>query len=149
MSQTITFREMVKMIHPDHNPSITDAGGKMRTVILYKNEPVELYKLAVRWGLLGKKRPEPARPRPTIRPAPRSTPRQSRTWTTPPRPKYDWLAYFNEEPEVEGFVCVRTLENSRVKVVRVTPKRVYFYYNGRRTFASRKNIYVVKWVQVN
>jgi hypothetical protein len=58
------------------------------------------------------------------------------------------LAYFDEEPVEGGHVCVSTKNRMRVEVVRVTPKRVYFYHEGRRTFANKKNCYVVKRVRV-
>lgn len=46
------FRQLVKMIHPDHNPDIVDAGGKMALVVANKTNPLYLQKLAARWGLL-------------------------------------------------------------------------------------------------
>lgn len=49
---TINFRELVKKIHPDYNPSMEDAGTKMASAIKYKNDPSYLYRLAVSWGVL-------------------------------------------------------------------------------------------------
>ena len=152
MSRTITFKELVKLIHPDHNPHITDAGGKMRNAVLFKDKPEELYKLGIRWGVvLG----APSKPKTSIKPAPRTS-----GWDTgrpgrvpqplrPRPPRYEWRAFLNETPRINDHVVITTLESIRVLVVRTTPKRVYFYHNGRRTFASTKNVYVVREVRVN
>jgi hypothetical protein len=149
MSETITFRELVRKIHPDHNPNVQDAGDKMRQATLFRNQPEELYKLAVRWGLIAGVRPEfdlrwsePETPRPQ----PQAPPRPARP--EPSRPVYDWRAFFNEEPVEGGHVCVTTRDRTRVQVVRVTPNRVYFYIDGKRHFAHRKNVYVVRNVRV-
>lgn len=148
MSNTITFRELVKKIHPDHNPHIEDAGGKMRSAVLYKNNPEELYKLAVLWGLV-----EGAKPEYDLRWVGEETPQRPSRPRPQPRqptygPVYDWRAFFNEEPQVGGYVCVTTRDRRRVKVERVTPKRVYFYIDGKRHFALKKNTYVVHKVRV-
>lgn len=52
MNNTITFKEFVKLIHPDTNPSITDAGAKMAEATKYKNSPQTLFNLGVKWGLI-------------------------------------------------------------------------------------------------
>jgi hypothetical protein len=161
MSRTLSFRELVKLIHPDHNPHIIDAGGKMRDAVLFKDKPEELYKLAVRWGCV-----TGATRKPRIKPAPRThnpyTDRRPNrpteaSWDTgrqrtprpraPRPPRYEWRAFLRERPEVNGHVCVNTLGGIRVMVVRVTPKRVYFYHNGRRTYASIKSVHVVREVR--
>jgi len=49
----ITFREIVKLIHPDSNPYITNASEKMNDVMMHRNNPRALWNLAVRWGLVG------------------------------------------------------------------------------------------------
>lgn len=141
MNREITFRELVKLIHPDYNPNITDAGGKMRTAVLYKDEPKELYKLGIRWGVVVGRISQTK-----ITPVPRNS-----TWdtgTSPRPPRYEWRAFLNETPRINNHVVVSTLDGARVIVVRKTPKRVYFYYNGKRTFASTKNVYVVRQVRV-
>jgi hypothetical protein len=57
---TITFKEAIKMVHPDSNPNITDAGEKVSAIMAYKNDGVALYKLLNFWGLVGiKPEPEP------------------------------------------------------------------------------------------
>lgn len=49
---TITYRELVKLIHPDLNPDISDPGGKMRLITIHKNDPARLFQFAVNWGLI-------------------------------------------------------------------------------------------------
>lgn len=49
---TISFRELAKMIHPDLNPTITDPGLKMSEAVKFKNYPNILYKKAIEWGLI-------------------------------------------------------------------------------------------------
>jgi hypothetical protein len=49
---TITFTELVKLIHPDHNPHITNAGEKMAIVTRNRNNPSVLFSYAVDWGLV-------------------------------------------------------------------------------------------------
>jgi hypothetical protein len=50
---TLTFRELVKMIHPDINPDIEDAGAKMSQATRHRENPSFLFRLAVQWGLIG------------------------------------------------------------------------------------------------
>jgi len=50
---TLTFRELVKMIHPDINPEIDDAGAKMSMATRHRDNPSFLFQLAVQWGLVG------------------------------------------------------------------------------------------------
>ena len=48
----ITFREIVKLIHPDSNPLITNPSEKMNDVLLNRANKMALWNLAVRWGLI-------------------------------------------------------------------------------------------------
>lgn len=50
--ETITFRELVKMIHPDLNPEVIDPGTKMATAKRHRDNPSILFDFAVRWGLI-------------------------------------------------------------------------------------------------
>lgn len=49
---TMTFKEAIKLVHPDSNPHITDAGVKVSAIMLYKNDEACLYRLINNWGLL-------------------------------------------------------------------------------------------------
>jgi len=51
----ISFQEAIKLVHPDSNPDVTDAGTKVKTVKLYRDDPVKLHRLLTQWGLLIKK----------------------------------------------------------------------------------------------
>ena len=48
----ISFKDIVKLIHPDTNPNITDASGKMSLVLKYKKDTAVLWNLAVKWCLV-------------------------------------------------------------------------------------------------
>jgi len=48
----MNFREAVKKIHPDINPDIKDAGNKMRTLVINKNDPEKIYLWMKKWGLV-------------------------------------------------------------------------------------------------
>ncbi len=48
----MTFKEIVKMIHPDLNPNMPDVGSKMADVVKYKHNPTQLFHLAIKWGLV-------------------------------------------------------------------------------------------------
>lgn len=157
MSRTMSFKELVRLIHPDTCPNVVDAGDKMRTAKLYRKEPEELFKLAVRWGVAFK-RPEKKTLPPSrtatvkgverrgrkvfIRPAPRTKPKPRK------RAIRTWMQFPEEDPRSGEYVVVRTLEDAIVQVVRLTPKRVYFYHNDRRTFASMCNVTVIRKVTV-
>jgi hypothetical protein len=53
MSSTqISYPEIIRMVHPDTNPSIQDAGNKIATIKRHRDNPNFLYTLAVRWGLV-------------------------------------------------------------------------------------------------
>ena len=54
-TQTIKFRDAIKMVHPDHNPSIADAGAKVCAVMKHKDSPKHLFILMVKWGLVKEK----------------------------------------------------------------------------------------------
>jgi len=54
---TITFREAIKLVHPDSNPNITNAGEKVKTVMYHKKNESVLYKLMVHWNLIKRTRP--------------------------------------------------------------------------------------------
>ncbi len=158
MCRSITFKQLIKLIHPDTcEVNLNDYGGKVRTAKLYREEPEELYKLAVRWGvapLQQSTQPQIPSITPTI---PTITPVTEQRWVSPKQhrrptratvPRWIWRGFPYETPTENCHVFVHTKNDARVLVVRVTPKRVYFYYNGRRTFASRINVTVAKEIRV-
>lgn len=65
----MSFTDLVKMIHPDLNPGITDAGGKMAEAVRWKTNEAMLFRLAVRWNLVpGQEAPRTEATRETPRP---------------------------------------------------------------------------------
>ena len=50
----MTFNELVRLIHPDLNPDIKDAGDKMIQAVTYKDNEYKLEQLAIKWGLIDK-----------------------------------------------------------------------------------------------
>lgn len=53
--EEVTFRELVKKVHPDLNPNIKDAGHKMSLITKYRNDQRMLIKLASEWGFIESK----------------------------------------------------------------------------------------------
>lgn len=169
MMSTISYKDIVKLIHPDHNPNIDDAGGKMRDARLWRKDESILYRLGVQWGVINptpKPTPKPT-PRPTIRPAPRTvrpTPRR-RTVRPTPRPtpttngpqsassweqaeadkkkkqNDEWFSFRvrNRIFQKGDTIYVRTRKESFV-VEKTTDKRVYFMVDGKITFSLKKNV---------
>jgi hypothetical protein len=48
----MNYKELIKMVHPDLNPNIKDAGVKVTEIMKNKNDPSELMRLAIQWGLI-------------------------------------------------------------------------------------------------
>jgi len=48
----ILFKDAIRLVHPDSNKNIIDAGEKVKTVMMYKNEPKMLYTCLRKWGLV-------------------------------------------------------------------------------------------------
>jgi hypothetical protein len=128
---TISFREIVKLIHPDHNPNITDAGSKMSDVMKYRSDEGMLYRLGVHWGVI--QRPEQPTPRPSV------NRRNERPRPTPRVDEYTEFRRRNRIFQPGDVVFVRT-KRTRVVVERVSENRVYFRFNGKKSWAMKKNV---------
>ena len=48
----ISFTDLVKLIHPDTNPNITNPSEKMSIVLRNRSNKKALYNLAVQWGVV-------------------------------------------------------------------------------------------------
>ena len=163
MTETISYREIVKLIHPDYNPNIIDAGDKIRDAKLWRKDESILYRLGVQWGVI--------------------TPNKdvkyhdtSNSTYTPPlsavedarkkhqelkikkyqdlvkafqqaekekeeqkaRDKYKWRVK-NRIFEEGDVVYVRTRKQNFV-VSRQTSSRVYFFIDGVERFSLKKNV---------
>ena len=50
--QTISYFGLIKYLHPDWNPDIENPETKMEEATRYRNDEKQLYKLAVKWGVV-------------------------------------------------------------------------------------------------
>ncbi len=48
----MNYKELIKMVHPDLNPNVKDPGVKISQIMSNKNNPSELMRLAISWGLI-------------------------------------------------------------------------------------------------
>jgi len=121
----ISFRSAVRLVHPDTNPSITDAGTKMRTVMYHKKDEVALYRLMSYWNLL--KTQTTPKPTPT------------------PKPKM-----FKLEPNTlyNGTISVGIFGIGMIFVDKTTKNRVYFTKSEKqrtgKTWTSFNKVLCVK-----
>lgn len=51
-TKQVSFTEIIKWVHPDTNPNISNSGEKVAQVVRNKNNPSYLYNLAVQWGFI-------------------------------------------------------------------------------------------------
>lgn len=51
-NKTILYWDLVWKIHPDHTPEIQNPETKMEEATRYRNDEKQLYKLAVKWGVV-------------------------------------------------------------------------------------------------
>ncbi len=120
MEKSISFRELVKKIHPDTNPTIVDAGGKMRIAVLYKKDQSLLYEYGVKWGVIGK----PSKP------------------TKPTKPVYNRTRPDNGNTFHPGDLVYIKTRKCYSTVTRVTSKSVFFKdYNGTERWVSFRSVY--------
>jgi curved DNA-binding protein CbpA len=140
--KTITFREIVKLIHPDINPDVKEPANKLQRILLWRDNPRMLYRLAEKWGIL--------------------------TDDTKIR-SYDSITWFSgkiditqDEPDVReepvnqdesdvqeqpgdteisvgDVISVSTKDGVRFTVTKITAKRYYFNCDGKTSFCSKKN----------
>jgi hypothetical protein len=126
---TISFRELVKLIHPDHNPGVTDAGAKMSDVMKYRADEGMLYRLGVHWGVI----------QPTNQSHTNVNRRSERPRPTPRVDEYTEFRRRNRIFQPGDVVFVRT-KRSRVTITRVTETKVFFTFNGKASWAMKKNV---------
>jgi hypothetical protein len=48
----MNYKELIRLVHPDLNPNVVDAGVKISQFMTNKNNPHELMRLAINWGLI-------------------------------------------------------------------------------------------------
>jgi len=134
MMATISFKEIVKLVHPDHNPGMVDAGAKMALVVANRKNETMLHNLGVQWGVI-KVAVTPQSPRTHTRTAP---PRQE----APRNPDYDAYMVFRRKHRIfqPGDVVFCRTKGRSVILTRVTEDRVYFEFNGKASYAMKKNV---------
>jgi hypothetical protein len=169
MTDTISFTDIVKLVHPDHNPNIQDAALKIKDIMLFRSDENILFKFAVKWGLV--KAPA-GFDTTTETPAPSATAeyqarklreykdliakqkadnlRNERSRAEQQRANRD-TAKKADQDEYYKFrvrnrifqkhdrIYVRT-KRANVTVTRTSETRVYFYFNGRESYAAKKNV---------
>ena len=109
--ETISFTEAIKMVHPDSNPSIEDAGVKVRTIMQYKNEPQTMMRFLKQWGLIG-----------NVKSKSKSTSTTIRYFTHLKMNHY----YYGEVSMIH-----KRYPGVVFKILRTTNKRVYFMPNEK------------------
>ncbi|MDY0215235.1 MAG: hypothetical protein RBS24_06980 [Bacilli bacterium] len=57
--EAIHYKDLIKKVHPDLNPNVHDAGTKVSQIMANKNNPSELMRLAIQWGLIKGEAPKP------------------------------------------------------------------------------------------
>ncbi len=128
MENTITFKNLVKLIHPDVS-NVSNASEKMATAVKFRFNPEYLYKKAVEWGVIKTNTEKVVKKYKTVY-----------LWV--------WRQFGNENVFVGDYIFVAT-RNIRVKVIKKTAKRYYFYSNGVKTFCGKKNGVLTKEVKVS
>ena len=120
---TISFRKLVKLIHPDV-AKIDNASEKMTIAVTFKEHPEILYRKGVEWGVIKSE----------------TKFKYVNNWV--------WKEFLNSTPRLNRYIHVKTRPGIKVMVVKITPKRVYFYINGKKTWCKKENAIVVKKVKV-
>jgi len=114
---TITFKEAIKMVHPDKNPQITDAGVKVSAVMACKHDGVALYRMLNQWGLIG----------------PKPTPEPEKSF------KFEKIV-LQPNTIYNGYVMASVVGIGNCIIQRTTSKRVYFHQETKdrtgRSFCS-------------
>ncbi|MCK5021581.1 MAG: hypothetical protein KAS32_31525 [Candidatus Peribacteraceae bacterium] len=115
-SNRISYKDIAKLIHPDCNPSITDAGSKMDKINVYRENDEMLYKFGVKWGVII---PEP-------------TPKHIPDHRVQDQPVY----------RVGDLVFIIT-KRCVVTITGLSRARVYFNFGGKPTYALKTSIGVI------
>jgi curved DNA-binding protein CbpA len=130
--KTITFKEIVKLIHPDINPDVKESARKLQQIMVWRNNPRMLYRLAEEWDILT----DDAKIRSY----------DSVTWFSGRAQEQTETTEQTTEPEtvddvirVGDVISVSTKNGARFTVTKITAKRYYFNCDGKTSFCSKKN----------
>lgn len=126
MPKSITFKQIVKLVHPDLNPNLVNTTSKMNSIRIYRKDERFLYKLGVKWGVIIEDISKP-----TVRVVPNNT-----------SPKVLWSnSNLTFVVGVDVFIITKGVY---AKVVKITEKRVYYKSTtGQESFVLKKNARVL------
>lgn len=185
---TISFKEIVKLIHPDYNPGLDNAGEMMGIAKRHRKDTSFLYELAVHWGIIKPtkevkddtpKTPTQTAPqvevpeesvvesivkdateqinnkRSRIKPAPRTNTapknRDAFIWDAETiaqaeKQRREWYDFrVRNRIFAEGDIIYVRTRKEYVKVTKIGNNRVYFDWNGRTSYAAKKNVRHSGW----
>lgn len=128
MMSTISFREIVKLIHPDTNPNITEPGLKMVQVKENRGNERALYNLGVQWGVIQAPRASTA-----------STASNTASTASVDTTDYEEFRRRNGIYQAGDLVWVTT-KRSWVRVTRISGDKVFFQFNGKKSWAKKTNV---------
>jgi curved DNA-binding protein CbpA len=140
--KTITFREIVKLIHPDINPDVKEPANKLQQIMVWRDNPRMLYRLAEEWDILTDDAEIQSY--------------DSITWfsgkinITQDEPDVREEPVNQDESDVQeqpgdteisvgDVISVSTKNGARFTVTKITAKRYYFNCDGKTSFCSKKN----------
>jgi len=133
MTNTISYREIAKLIHPDLNPDIDDPAEKLRKIKVFRKNDTMLFKFGVEWGII-----EPVikvKRTVKIRKVVSNIINPSNLWSSKnyvPNP-------VNKTIHRGDRIYIKTLDIHSI-CVKVSPKRIYFRKSdGKVTFCKRSN----------
>jgi len=124
MEQVINFSEAIRRVHPDSNKNITDAGDKVKTIMMYKNDPQRMFIALRKWNLL------PSRFNNT-------------TFKTEPKLKYTIITRLESNTDYTGKNVYVSIRGGMFffKIKKTTKKRVYFEPNAyNRKFCNVNSV---------
>lgn len=115
----MNYKELIRLVHPDLNPNVVDAGVKISQIMSNKNNPHELLRLAINWGLVN-----------------------SNDSYSNPKPKYtntDWVifSYINKRQFTPGMKVRFTSSNGN--------QEAWFVKSGKNKtfFTNKKGVFTV------
>ena len=111
MEQVINFSEAIRRVHPDSNKNVTGAGDKVKTIMMYKNDPQRMFLALRKWDLLPS--------------------RFNNIFKTEQKPTFTIITWLEPNTDYTGKNIYVSINRSGISfgVKRTTKKRVYFESN--------------------
>lgn len=127
-TNSITFKEILKLVHPDVNPDLENTTDKLNEILRFKTNEGVLYRLALDWGLVERVQ------------TPVNKPSVNR-WNS--NISYKRKIVKERVIEIGSTIFIKTL-NEKGVVTRTTDKRYYFVTeSGRKSFCQKLNAVLV------